>query len=67
MLSSLFFYQILYYVAVNGHSSGPFDLQTIKNMYDKGMFKLNDLVWKQGMSDWAVAESIEEIKDLIKK
>ena len=53
-----------YYVAVDGQSTGPFDIKTLKRMADSGEFVKESLVWKKGMSDWVRADSIDELKEL---
>lgn len=54
-----------YYVAVNGKSSGPFDLKTLETMVEKGEFNKDSLVWKKGMADWVKAETVEELKEIL--
>lgn len=54
-----------YYVAVNGQSSGPFDLKTLETMVEKGEFNKDCLVWKKGMADWVKAETVEELKEIL--
>lgn len=53
-----------YHVVVNGQQAGPFDLNTLKGMVQKGEISKESLVWKQGMSDWAKAESQDALKDI---
>lgn len=55
---------ISFYVAVNGQQTGPFDIQTLRNMAQKGEFSQNSLVWKNGMPEWQLAESQSELHDL---
>ncbi len=56
----------VYYVAVNGQATGPFDINILKQMAISGHFKVNDLVWKSGMENWISADSVDELKDLFK-
>jgi membrane protease subunit (stomatin/prohibitin family) len=44
-----------YFVAVNGQQSGPYDLNTLKQMAAQGQINKDTLVWKQGMDSWAAA------------
>ena len=53
-----------YHVAVNGQAAGPFDLPTLTQMAATGQFTINSLVWKPGMSQWAKAETVDELKGL---
>jgi len=53
-----------YYVAVDGNSTGPYDVKKLQEMADNGQLKKDSLVWKKGMADWVRADSVEELKDL---
>ena len=53
-----------YNIAVNGQPQGPFDLNVLKQMITSGQFTADTLVWKNGMSDWVKAETIDELKNL---
>lgn len=53
-----------YYVANNGQQTGPFDKETLKKMVEDGKMNKETLVWKDGMSDWTRAGSIDELKEL---
>jgi hypothetical protein len=44
-----------YFVAVNGQQTGPFDINTLKQMAAQGQISKETLVWKQGMSQWSAA------------
>lgn len=54
-----------YHVAVNGQATGPFDIPTLSQMAVNGQLDKNTLVWKTGMSEWAKAETIEELKEVL--
>lgn len=56
---------VAYNVAVNGQATGPFDLATLKQMALAGQFVGSSLVWKAGMSTWASAESIDELREVL--
>lgn len=53
-----------YHVAVNGQTTGPFDIQTLTQMAASGWFTKSSLVWKAGMAEWAKAEAIDELNAL---
>lgn len=53
-----------YYIAVDGNSTGPYDVKKLQEMADNGQLKKDSLVWKKGMADWVRADSVEELKDL---
>ena len=46
---------VSYHIAMGGQQSGPFDLNTLKQMADQGQINKETLVWKQGMDQWAQA------------
>lgn len=54
----------VYNVAVNGQSTGPYDLNTLQQMAMSGQFSASSLVWKAGMQEWAKAETVDELKNM---
>lgn len=54
-----------YYLAVDGKPAGPYDLNTLKSMVPSNAFNKESLVWKEGMSEWAKAGSVEELKAVL--
>ena len=56
---------IAYHVAVNGQAAGPFDVATLTQMAASGQFNADTLVWKTGMSQWAKAGTVDELKDVL--
>lgn len=55
---------VSYYVAVNGQATGPYDLNTLRQMMTAGHFTSDSLVWKTGMSEWAKAGTVDDMKQL---
>lgn len=55
---------VVYYVAVNGQSTGPFDISVLMQMADAGQLTADSLVWKDGMVQWAKAGTVDELKNL---
>lgn len=53
-----------YHVAVNGQTTGPFDLNALRQMATAGQLTLDNLVWKDGMAQWAKVGTVEELKIL---
>lgn len=53
---------VVYHIAVNGQATGPYDIATLTQMAIVGQIKGSTLVWKQGMSEWVKAETVEELK-----
>jgi len=56
---------IAYSVVVNGQATGPYDLATLKQMAIVGQFASSSLVWKSGMTEWTLAEKVDELKDVL--
>ncbi len=56
---------VAYNVAMNGQATGPFDLVALQQMALAGQFVGSSLVWKAGMSAWAPAETIDELKGIL--
>ena len=54
----------IYYVAVNGQATGPFDMNTLSQMVVQRILTKDTLVWKEGMQNWTKVVSIEELKNL---
>jgi len=55
---------VSYHVAVGGQQSGPFDLNTLKQMAAQGQINKETLVWKQGMDQWAVAGNQPDLSNI---
>jgi membrane protease subunit (stomatin/prohibitin family) len=55
---------VQYNVAVNGQTTGPFDMNTLAHMAQSGQFTPQSQVWKQGMSGWAAAGTVQELAQL---
>ncbi|MDR1524646.1 MAG: SPFH domain-containing protein [Tannerella sp.] len=56
--------QKLYYVAVNGQQTGPFDLSQLQQMAMQGRFTPQSFVWTQGMTAWEAASAVAELSQL---
>lgn len=55
---------IAYHVAVNGQVTGPYDIATLTQMATAGQLVAESLVWKIGMTQWATAGAVDELKNL---
>ena len=53
---------VAYHLVVNGQATGPYDSATLTQMAIAGSFTKQSLVWKQGMSTWVAAESVQELQ-----
>lgn len=56
---------VTYHVAINGQAAGPFDMVTLKQMAAAGQITPSSLVWKPGMTEWAMAESLDDMKEVL--
>lgn len=57
---------VSYHVALDGSSSGPFNLQALQELVTKGQLKSDTLVWKEGMAGWEAANTQTELSALFK-
>jgi len=55
---------VSYYVVQNGQAAGPFDMGTLSKMVSEGTLTKDNLVWKQGMSDWITAGNVQELQSI---
>lgn len=55
---------VTYYVAVNGQATGPYDMISLSQMAVTKQITADSLVWKNGMSEWAKAGAVDELKSL---
>lgn len=57
----------VYYIAVNGQATGPYDLATLGQMAVAGTFSKESIVWKSGMEKWATAGTVQELQVIFDK
>jgi len=50
--------EVMYHIAVDSVSEGPYDMRSIKDMITKGTIAKDTLVWSKGMKDWDKAENV---------
>ena len=55
---------VAYHIAVNGQAAGPFDIATLTQMSNAAQITADTLVWKNGMTEWAKAGTVDELKGL---
>jgi hypothetical protein len=53
---------IEWYLARDGQQHGPVTDVELKKIIELGYLRPTDLVWRQGMSDWAVAEAVLDLR-----
>ena len=56
--------QVQYNISVNGQQSGPFGWQQLQQMVQSGQITKDTYVWKQGMANWELAGSVQELSSL---
>ena len=53
-----------FHVAKDGQPAGPFPLAALKGLVERGELTRASLVWSEGMTGWASAESVAELAPL---
>tara|TARA_B110000037_G_scaffold110144_1_gene127366 strand:+ start:2505 stop:3869 length:1365 start_codon:yes stop_codon:yes gene_type:complete len=53
-----------YSISVGGQQSGPFGFPQLQQMVQGGQLTKETHVWKQGMAEWAIAGTVEELSSL---
>lgn len=57
--------QKLYYIAVDGEKTGPFNKSQLTQLKQNNLFNNNSIVWTEGMNDWSEASNILDLKDIL--
>ena len=52
---------LTYHISLNGLQTGPFNLDQLKQFAQGGQFTKNHHVWKEGMTGWELASSVQEL------
>ncbi len=55
---------VMFYVAVNGQQTGPFDIATLTQQAQSGQLTKESLVWRDGMAAWTQAQQVAELQNL---
>ncbi len=55
---------VLYFLAVNGQQTGPFNMQQLQQLVMNGQLQRNSFVWKQGMQNWEEAGKLIDLQNL---
>ena len=55
---------VTFMVANNGQQSGPYTIPQIQQFIAAGQITKQTYVWKQGMANWAFAETVPELAGL---
>ena len=57
--------QVQYFYAANGAQQGPVTFDQLKTLFANRTINRESLVWKQGMSNWAQLQEVEELKSFL--
>jgi len=57
----------MYNVAINGTTTGPYDVNTIMQMITAGQIIGSTLIWTAGMMNWSPISSVAEFSGIFKK
>ncbi|MBO4638463.1 MAG: SPFH domain-containing protein [Treponema sp.] len=55
---------VMYNVAVNGASTGPYSVEQLSKMVQGGQLTAQSLVWTTGMANWTAAGSVPDLAGL---
>lgn len=54
-----------WYVAINDRQLGPFDIDAVREHWDKGELTPDSLVWRAGFGDWKPLSTVGELANLV--
>ena len=57
--------EVHYYVMINDQQSGPYYLQQLTELVQKGQLNQQTFVWKNGMPQWSMAQNVDELLPLL--
>jgi membrane protease subunit (stomatin/prohibitin family) len=55
---------VAFFIAPGGRQEGPFDLAALASKVQAGILTRQTLVWRQGMANWAAAETVPELQQV---
>ncbi len=55
---------LTFFAVINGQQSGPYDLNTLKQMAAQGSLTKETLVWRDGMANWLAAGQVPEMSQV---
>ncbi|EDM44359.1 hypothetical protein SCB49_05000 [unidentified eubacterium SCB49] len=53
---------VQYFYAANGAQAGPVGIEQLRVLFANRTINKDSLIWKQGMSNWAALNTVEELK-----
>ncbi|MBP3885799.1 MAG: SPFH domain-containing protein [Olsenella sp.] len=59
--------RVQYNAVIDGKSAGPFSVEQLAEMLDKGMINRESFVWAPGMTDWTAAANVPELSKLFRQ
>ena len=57
-------FSIMYYVVINGQSTGPYDISTVLRLLNYGRITVDSLIWRQGITDWLRVCDMHEVMSI---
>ena len=57
----------MYFVAVDGKQTGPFDMQTLTSQASMGRLTAQSLVWTHGMAQWTAAAQVPALASIFEQ
>jgi membrane protease subunit (stomatin/prohibitin family) len=54
----------VFHISLNGQNQGTFNMQQLQEMLKNGLFSKQHHIWKEGMTDWVLAEQSTELNHL---
>lgn len=57
--------QLLYYAVIDGQAAGPFSATELSHLVKEKRITNETYVWKPGMQDWQIAETVPDILKLV--
>mgnify|MGYP001496557151 CR=1 FL=1 len=55
---------LTFFAVINGQQSGPYDINTLKQMASQGTLTKETLVWRDGMANWSAAGQVPEMSQV---
>lgn len=56
--------ELLYYAAIDGQQSGPYNLSQLEEMVEKQILRRDTLVWKKGLAEWTPAGKQSDLQSI---
>lgn len=57
--------EIVYYAVIDGQQAGPYSLTELSRLIAEKKIVKETYIWKPGMTQWSLAENVEEVLRLV--